>query len=73
MNPYQYPFCSRVSYPKKDWPRWKAWEHLHAQMIPGCPKVPLAQQVLHTEEVTWVHGWRKCHTLTEWRWEYVGR
>lgn len=63
-----------VSYPNSEWSRSDAWEHLHAQMIPGCPKVRIVDPMYpDVEELAiWAHGWVKCHTLTHWEWKYVG-
>lgn len=64
-----------VSYPKADWTRSEAWDHLHAQMIPGCPKVRIVDPMYPEVEelVIWGHGWEKWHTENEWSWHYVGR
>lgn len=69
----------RVAYPKSEWSRGEAWAHLHAQMIPGCPKrllvldefgrVETGPEFAGDREV-WAHGWRKCHTADEWAWSY---
>jgi hypothetical protein len=61
--------CYTVSYPKAEWSRSEAWDHLHAQCIPGCPKVRLAERVLHTGD-RWGHGWYKYHNQDHWAWTY---
>ena len=57
----------RVSYPKQTWSKSEAWDHLQAQMIPGCPRRPMGE--------IWTAGWVKDHTATydsdEWSWVYL--
>jgi hypothetical protein len=54
-----------VRYPMGEWSKADAWYHLHHQMIPGCPKLPLSGD-------NWAHGWRKCHGGGFWAWSYEG-
>jgi len=66
----------RVWYDKKTWTKSDAWNHLHAQMIPGCPKIihwfkaPMNNGMTHV----WVHGWRADHHNypDQWAWIYQG-
>lgn len=68
----------RVAYARGEWSRAEAWEHLHAQHVPGCPKIwhafaaPQAGRRRRTIGGVWRHGWERSHTSTEWAWEYVG-
>ncbi len=62
----------RVAYPKSEWDRAEAWEHLHAQQIPGCPKRAYIGKPWRSPLSGYVHGWTKAHTATEWAWEYRG-
>ncbi len=62
----------RVVYPKAEWSKVDAWENLHGQMIPGCPKVAWDRQPWRAPPSGYVHGWRKAHTATAWVYEYPG-
>lgn len=56
--------CHRVAYSKEKWSRGSAWDNLHEQQIPGCPKK------LSPDGTKYYHGWVKDHTATEWAWVY---
>ncbi len=66
-----WPTTRIVAYPKTEWSRGDAWNHLHAQQIPGCPKTPLLGDSSKADPSEWGHGWRKDHTADEWRWYYL--
>ena len=56
----------KVTYAKSEWSRFEAWEHLRQQVIPGCPQ----RQIEINGKNIWSLGWTKCHTVTEWVWDY---